>query len=148
MCLLVIWAFVGYSIVNRFLDVAPINSVSEFTSSKKLNPVDSKDSFVLNNLNRDPFLDSYITTEVETSSPMDSKTTYANPPAATTWPNIKYYGFVKNETSKIPLILLKIDNKMKRLRRGTTSENLTVDAIYKDSVVISHGKQTRTFPRQ
>jgi hypothetical protein len=62
------------------------------------------------------------------------------------WVKIRYYGLIKKTDSRDPLALLNIDNEQFFLRKGDdVFDGYQVQAIYRDSVLISYGKKSRYF---
>lgn len=140
--LVIIWGFVGY----RFFS----NSSKEINSSISIeskiantNPLKKK-SFILSEISRDPFLGTYSHPKKKIVNPRKNYNT-GKKTTSKPWPKIEYFGFVKGETNKHPLALLKVNNKLQRIREGANYEALHVKKIFKDSIEILNGKEKRIF---
>lgn len=67
-------------------------------------------------------------------------------PVEQNWVKIRYYGLIKKTDSKDPLAVLNIDNEQFFLRKGDdVFDGYKIQAIYRDSVLISYGKKSRYF---
>lgn len=144
--LVIVWSFVGYKFISNFFSKKEILIADSF----KIEPVKTspiqRDTFRLKESNRDPFLNTYKKTERAAALSRTGGTKRIEK-RETPWPKIEYFGFVKNENSKSPLVLLKINNRIKRMRQGETTDNIIVKNIYNDSILILKGKEKKIFKR-
>ena len=63
------------------------------------------------------------------------------PPKIHHWPKIKYFGTVKNNTSKKALCIVNIDDMLFNLREGeSVLDGIVIKKIYRDSLYIQQGK--------
>ncbi|MCE3297033.1 MAG: hypothetical protein K0R65_2747 [Crocinitomicaceae bacterium] len=70
-------------------------------------------------------------------------------PVEQSWVKIRYYGLIRKTDSKNPLALLNIDNEQFFLRKGDdVFDGYKIQAIYRDSVLISYGKKSKYFYKQ
>jgi hypothetical protein len=111
--LLTVWSFVGYRFVSSF----GLSKQADLSNTTAINPIPKVQSkraaFRLGVINRDPFLNTFNRVETKSESPGRTVKSISEPKESR-WPNIEYFGFVQNESSKNPLVLLKINNKIKR----------------------------------
>jgi hypothetical protein len=63
------------------------------------------------------------------------------PPKVHHWPKIKYFGTVKNNSSKKALCIVNIDDMLFNLREGeSVLDGIVIKKIYRDSLYIQQGK--------
>lgn len=140
---LALWGTVLYKYVNRFFfDEEIVYQQSEF--SIPITKIE-KDTFELQPLNRDPFLGKVVLKkEVKQINkkniikPVIKKV--KEPIIIKPFPIVQYFGYIKSQENNQKLILLKINNRLKRVRLNDNVDGLIVKQIYKDSVVVSFNK--------
>lgn len=102
------------------------------------------DTFSLSNIKRDPFLDKYNkpititnnhTTTIKTKKKEEQKIVEKKE-----LPNVKYFGMIKNNTKEKEMVLISIDGKQRRMNQGEKYENIKLERVYKDSCLLSIGK--------
>jgi hypothetical protein len=109
-----------------------------------------RDTFSLQANYRDPFGGKMSTiynpdTVKRMKSPVENRQPKSYP-VEQSWVKIRYYGLIKKTDSRDPLALLNIDNEQFFLRKGDdVFDGYQVQAIYRDSVLISYGKKSRYF---
>ena len=143
--LLIIWSIVGYKFINGFFAK---REMPELSLSLPINYSENlviRDTFKLKQLRRDPFLGSYEKSFLETKVFTPSKVAVKK---SNSWPKIEYFGYVQSENSNHPLILLKIDNKLIRIRKGTQKDHLIIKEVYEDSILVLNGKDRKMFLKQ
>tara|TARA_R110002072_G_scaffold287464_4_gene453158 strand:+ start:30746 stop:31237 length:492 start_codon:yes stop_codon:yes gene_type:complete len=140
--LLIIWALIGYKFFYGF------SSTSEIPLQEiqipAVNSALKKKDFELKLVDRDPFLGTYTTKpppQVNTEKKIISNQKRNN----TSWPLIEYFGFIQNETSKNPLVMLSVNNKLIRIKKGTEYEGLKIQDVFRDSISIKRGSQIKIF---
>jgi|SRR5690606_20822525 len=143
--LIIIWALIGYKFLYGF-------SFRTETSQMQLHPPPSKTVskkvavFELKLVDRDPFLGTYplksITSETNPIKPNPKTNMSNNKP---TWPQIAYYGYIQNETSKFPLVMISVNNKLIRVKKGDEYEGMIIQNVFRDSVVVRKGNQNKVF---
>lgn len=156
---LLIWGYLFKSKFNFFSDkntdtLAPTQS--NFVAPK----IYSKDTFELALTNHDPFLSS------KGSSFKPKKQSNTNPsfqakknsihlqnivPKNTTidWPNIAYYGYVKNRTKgKKQACLITINKSLKKMTMGETQNSVTLTQIFHDSIKVTFNQTTKTILKE
>lgn len=147
-----LWGTVIYKYVSQYFTKKDsfINNQNEVSinSSK----IKEKDTFSLNPLNRDPFLNKSYYSE---NKPVVYKKTISTPktnvkpiinniPKAP-FPNINYLGYIKSKEKKYELALLKINGKFQRLKINQELDNLKLLSITKDSVRIKYFNDEKSF---
>lgn len=145
--LLLIWSVVGYKLISSFFGKKEVDPISTLVAPKSVSiQTQKKEIFDLPTILRDPFLGKYTMQKKEVST----KISYRKVKQARDliWPSIEYYGFLKGEKSSGSLVLLKINSKMERIRKGEKFEGLEIKEIYQDSVLISFGKEKKIFAKK
>ena len=143
--LILIWAFVGYRFIsNKDSTPSPIDNHKNSKLATNVSTV-IRDTIQINKLNRDPFLGTYLAKK----SKSIKKTVKRKPKAIkiTSWPQVEYFGYVKNHNNKSPLVLLKVNGRVKRIRKEDKLEVFRIKSIYKDSIIISIGREKRTIKK-
>ncbi len=149
---LLLWGSVIYkALSNYFINDKNFSAVTENYDGKQFK-IAEKDTFTLAILDRDPFLNksffvkkdkprtmAYIYNKLVKKNIIPVKNTKAN------FPLISYFGYIKSKEKKDELIIVKINNQLKKLRINETFEGLTVKKKFKDSIYISNNLETRTF---
>ncbi len=147
-----LWGTVAYKSINRFfssedLVLTNVNSGQNF-NFKRI----EKDTFLLDKLNRDPFLDKALV--VNTSSlPVKKGISYIKPvnkpkpievfKLSPVWPQVSYYGYIKSHQKTEELILVKIDNKLLKVRKNQNIEGVIIKRIFKDSIEVGFNKEKK-----
>ena len=65
-------------------------------------------------------------------------------PIAKAWPQVEYFGFVKNRNQNSTLCLLKIDGKQIQLSKGEKYNGIFVQNAFKDSVQLIFEGELKT----
>ncbi|MEP2936725.1 MAG: hypothetical protein ABJM06_10020 [Gilvibacter sp.] len=144
--LTLIWSFVGYSFFwPKSIAETPLQNTEmalETTVKTK-----AKDQFVLQPLDRDPFLNARTKPRKKIESIPKDRPKSSPKNTKTIWPNIAYFGFVKSNNQSAPLVLLKIDNRLKRLRQGERFEEILIKKVYRDSIQIQFGNESKVYAK-
>lgn len=144
--LLIIWSVVGYKLFSNFLGKSEVAPISITANPLRVNVnTEKKEMNDLPIILRDPFLGKYSVQKKEMSTKISHRKVKKS--RELIWPSIEYYGFLKGEKSNVSLILLKISGKMERIRKGEKFEGLEIKEVYKDSVLISLGKEKKIFDK-
>ncbi|MCO6173445.1 hypothetical protein NHF50_00145 [Flavobacterium sp. NRK F10] len=146
-----LWGTVLYKYVNRFFANNDIAYTPEEFSAPVITQI-KKDTFNLQPLIRDPFLGKILTKKEDHPSPRNIVQSSipkrsVEPKVTKPFPIVKYFGYIKSQDKSEELILLKINNRLERVRLNSDIEGLLVKEIYKDSVIVSYGKEIRSFKR-
>lgn len=144
---LALWGTIVYRYVNNYF--YPQSSIIEEDYNQySLIKINKRDTFNLANLNRDPFLgkitikykaisinnNSTIKVSNKISKPISSK-------ISTPIPTIQYFGIIKSSSKKDEMIIVKINNVVKKMRLNSEFEGVKVNKVFKDSILISFNKK-------
>ncbi len=147
-----LWAYNIYRTVENYQVVAETQAINQAVTNSFVPIVFNKDSFALELPDIDPFLKkqtSFTRSTVSQNTPSTTQrvtqTTVAAPPVVESWPEINYYGYVKNRDQDKTLCMLSINKKMTRLSKGEKNQNLVVVETYADSVVLEMDGKRKTF---
>ncbi|QSB27648.1 hypothetical protein [Flavobacterium sp. CLA17] len=152
-----LWGSVFYKTINRFFtskELAVNNPAGSATV--KFNQI-NKDTFALENVNRDPFLNKQVQEVV--SRPQRQYVPNSNHSGALVkkataaptikhlivWPAISYHGYIKD--SRGEMVILKIDSKMFRLRKNDLVDGLMIKKISSDSLEVDFNKEKKIIKR-
>lgn len=143
-----LWGTVGYKAVSQYIFSKEI-ALNEVQSNAEFNFSQiKKDTFSIGVIQRDPFLNKI--SEQKTQVPLVKKTYSAPkiimPPiikAPIMWPSVSYYGYIKSKEKTEELILVKIDNKLYRLRKNAQVDGLFIKKVFNDSLEVVFNKEKR-----
>jgi len=113
----------------------------------------NKDTFELELPRWDPFLEGEASSGVfgSAQTPVvanDKKPDKVKPePVVTKWPDIQYFGFVKNRNQDKTLCLLRINGHNHKVSKGDTFNDLVIVAVHHDSVRVCFSGEFRTFEK-
>lgn len=148
---LALWGTVLYKYVNRFFGN---DEIINFNEQQFLIPIATieKDTFELKTLARDPFLGK-ITLKKESAQII--KKTVIKPILKTTtesiktkpFPIVQYFGYIKSQDKSQKLILLKVNDRFKKVRLKDNIDGLVVEQIYKDSVVLRYNNSAKSISK-
>lgn len=151
-----LWGSVFYKTINRFFTSKElaVNNASG-SATVKFNQI-NKDTFALENVSRDPFLNKQVQQAVSrpqrqyVPNPNHSAVVKKAAPAPTmkqliVWPAISYHGYIKD--SRGEMVILKIDSKMFRLRKNDLVEGLMIKKISSDSLEVDFNKERKVIKR-
>lgn len=138
--------FVNYQTEENIVAAHSNNSIS-------ITPINAyiKDSFELMLPNRDPFLNKSFIPKIETAikpNQTPDKTEKQKLPIAkpsVVWPDIEYFGFVKNRTTSSTRCLLKIDNQTIQLSKGEKFSGIEIMYAFSDSVRLKFESSLKTI---
>ena len=142
----VLWGTIVYRYVNNyFYSQSPI--IEEDYNQYSLIKINKRDTFNLANLNRDPFLGkttkkSYVISKNNTTLKVGNKILKSSPSKTpSTIPTIHYFGVIKSSSKKEELIIVKINNVVKKIRLNSEFEGVKVNKVFKDSILVSFNKK-------
>lgn len=141
-----IWAYVFYTIFGN--KDKPDKDLPYSATIAKSNSVAKNvvDTFSIKADYRDPFLDKLVASEQPKSS-FPIKAALVKVQANTTWPQISYFGIIKNQTGNKQLALLQINGKQNRMQVNQMVGDITLLKLTKDSVQVKFGKETKYVRR-
>jgi len=157
--MLAIWIVVLYRVFNFFKTDSAMNNVSNaITSGGNSFHNFAKDTFDLKHVDRDPFLDKFNKVKEKRirkviSKPNEkSSVTKKNkiPPKKriadnSKWPKLSYYGYIRGMNSSSELVLIKVNNKLHKIREGDDIEGVYIKRVYRDSIIVKMEKQTKVI---
>lgn len=145
-----LWGTVGYKALNRqFTGNEMILEKQNQTDNANINQI-NKDTFELEKINRDPFLNKQFQTAAavpETVVSYYKPAIKAAAPAVPkidsniSWPVLSFYGYLKTKDQE--LVLLKVDSKLCRLKLNDPINGLVVKKKYKDSIQVLFNAETK-----
>ncbi len=143
----VIWIFVlkkAFSIWGTDSDVVvavtqekPVVSIPEF----------KKDTFTLTIPERDPFLDFKVVSIRENKPKKTIQVSKTKIEPNIVWPKLQYFGYLKGDTKSGKMVLMKIDNKLHRIRENNTVLDVHIVRAYRDSVVLRRNGTIKTISK-
>lgn len=141
--LLMIWAAV---MKKFFWNPGEINSqISNLENPYDFQYVGKKDSIIFKVENESPFAVSKLkeTRKAITRSQPDSRPSQPTPlkKVSEPWPDVIYYGYVKNENSNFKLVLLNVNGQLVRLKENEEIAGLLIEEVKKDSLILSRGHE-------
>lgn len=146
----VLWAIAIYRTWKNY-EAKAENNETALISTPAVSPMQfRKDTFELVLPEYDPFLQKSWTPSVQNESPVadvkQNQVVKKDPvvPVVKTWPQIDYFGFVKNRNQNSTLCLLKIDGRQVQLSKGEKYNGLLVQNTYRDSVQLVFEGETKT----
>ncbi|WP_179008667.1 hypothetical protein [Winogradskyella forsetii] len=143
-----IWGVLIYKFVNTFFVSSPIEADTIVSQETIDIPLIAKDTFNLKAYERDPFLGTLNKPSKSITNKVYSLTVKKEVPVNQKWPKIQYLGFVKQEKSNDPLLLIKIDNRLYRNKiSGEIMESLNIISFYKDSIEVSFNNERRIIKK-
>jgi hypothetical protein len=108
-----------------------------------------KDTFLISNFDRDPFLDKH--SKKTKTSTLKPRINHKQPVKTkkkvfiadnTNWPKLKYFGYLKGNNQSEKLAVIKIDGKLHRVREKSNIDDIGVLKVYKDSVSLKRNGKT------
>jgi len=144
-----LWGIAIYRTWKNF-QVKQENEEFEVINAPSFSPVQfNKDTFELLLPSSDPFLSAgwkaseKTETSVEHEDPKNTIKKEIPLPVQKVWPQIQYFGFVKNRDKNSTLCLLKIDGRQVQLSKGQKHNGLIVMNTYRDSVLVVYEGETK-----
>lgn len=149
---LALWGTVGYRALNRQFT----NSEMSLEKQNKLGNTTinqiNKDTFNLEQIKRDPFLNQQFQPLVLNSRTVRphyktvKKTVALIVPKGDPnlkWPSLSYHGYIGSKERNEDLVLLSIDSKLRKLKLNDPVNGLIVKKRYKDSIEVFFNSETR-----
>jgi hypothetical protein len=144
-----IWSVVLYKFINPLFVKTNIAQVIEIPNESILTPINKKDTVILNFPERDPFLGKIKNTNIVKPKPrIKTVKSISKVTAQIVWPKIQFLGYVKSNSSKNKLGLVRVDGKLYRVNRNSTVAGLTIKDVTDETVIIANGKDEKIFKRQ
>lgn len=146
-----LWGTVGYKYINRFFGDDELDYTLSNTYNYDAISIIKKDTFALHPLTKDPFLNKVFSKP--TTAPIIVRSTPVvkkepEPKIITPFPYVQYFGYIKSKDKKEELILIKVNNRLERVRLNSNIDGLVIKKIYKDSVSVFYNNETRSFKKK
>lgn len=156
---LALWGTVGYKTVNNYFFSKKLAtkamSYDNGLDTRQIN----KDTFHLESVMRDPFLNkqnyssvsvtkiSYprslsIKNKVVVAPVIKPKQEYIN------WPSISYHGYIKSKVNNDEVVLVKINQKMHKIKVNEEVEGVTLMKVYKDSIEFNFNNRKKIIQKK
>lgn len=141
-----IWAFVFYNIFGK--KDKPDNDSLHSANTTRLNNTTQQpvDTFSIKADYRDPFLDKLMAGD-QPKSVSVIKAPSVKVQTVTAWPQLAYFGIIKNQTGNKQIALLQINGKQSRMQLNQMAGEITLMKITKDSVQVKFGKEMKYVRR-
>lgn len=146
-----LWGTIGYRYINNYFSDSDI-SLEGVNVDKQLDLIIKRDTFLLEPIRRDPFLNSSLKPETQrrTSSPMHKAVTAAAPEnirgESFTMPEIVYYGFIKSGNNEERAIV-KVNGTILRVKKGQKLQNILIKSFSKKSVEVVCNESELSFDK-
>jgi hypothetical protein len=147
-----LWGTVAYKTISQYF-FAKVNTIKDdgFTGEINLETI-KKDTFVFETIDRDPFLkkqyskpDTILLKSRIIKPVIIPKKVEVKPKPVTIWPLVDYYGYIKSKEKVQELILVKIDNRLHKLRKADEVDGLFINKVYNDSIEVTFNKEKRVI---
>ncbi len=144
-----LWGTVIYKYVDRFFANEHSASSIKHSYTLKIDRAIVKDTFVLDKINRDPFLSRFsevVKKPVTTARSAPLKIGISkNPPKINNklFPVVVYYGYIKTVDRPKETIILRFNGKFVRLHLNQDTEGLKVTTLHKDSIKVVYNKEAK-----
>ena len=145
-----LWGTVAYKSLYQYLFSNDDNLGVNLNTSQVNFTTISKDTFDLQKVTHDPFLNKQLekvevlSTIIPVSKPIAVKKPKVEKKIeAIQWPQIFYYGYIKSKDKTEELILIKVDNQLYKLRKNALVNGLLINKLYKDSIEVKYNNQSK-----
>lgn len=151
--LAIIWFFVIYKFVFPSRKSFP-HEIFENKKAFSEHYYANKDTFLAPTFSRDPFLNYVNKKKIKTSKKVTIKKTniynkkIIHKKYSKIWPEIEYLGFLKSEKSSQPLVLLKINGTVNKIKDKDSKLGISVVEISKDTIVLFNGVESKKFVKK
>jgi Tfp pilus assembly protein PilP len=139
-----VWGTVIYKYVNQYLAKQDLTATTHYASRSGEVKIWNKDTFNLQPLKRDPFLNISSQRAIPAVKRIFVSPAVKKPKktiSAAPFPQLKYLGYIKS--NKAELVHLKVNDKLQKFRIGESVDGLMVLKIFKDSVKVSFNGEVR-----
>lgn len=145
-----IWVLLGIKFFKNvsFEQDGRVVSANRISEPKKIEF--KKNQFEVQSFQRDPFLNKSVNRESKVTSHSSPSVLRSLPKkvqetVVVIWPNLKYYGFVKNHEKNNKRGLLSINGSLKKVIKNQKIENLIIQHVSSKSIVVIFNKETKTI---
>ena len=149
-----LWGTVIYKYVSHFFlknDIIITKAENyKIDAGKRI----EKDTFQLAQIPRDPFLNNSI--EEKKSPPARANTEVKRAPIIekpkkviiSTFPKVKYYGYIKSKDSSKELLLVNVDGKVLKMNINEDKGGFKIIQFTKDSIKATYNKEVKWIRRR
>ncbi|WP_426065121.1 hypothetical protein [Flavobacterium sp. DSP2-3-1] len=147
-----LWGAVAYKTISQyFFSKELVANKTELNDELNLNQI-NKDTFNLGKVARDPFLNrqnpvhNFISKKYYSKIPnakIKTNPIVLKPKIIINWPLISYHGYITSKEKNEQLILVKIDNRLYKLRKNDEIGGVTVKELYNDSIELNFNKEKK-----
>ncbi len=145
-----LWGTLIYKTVNQYFFSKKVEiDKNQFGEKFNMSQI-YKDTFNLEDINRDPFLNKQneastitVSKPIKNYSKSPKPIPIIKPKEIVNWPSIFYYGYIKSKFKTEELILVKINNKLYKLRKNDDVDGLSVKKFYNDSIEVNYNKEKK-----
>jgi len=142
---IIIWSFIIYKVYVVVFDKTNEVVMKSDTHAEQKQVV-KEDTFRLMVNYPDPFLNNFVTREINRNSISTSHSKIGSRnKKEIVWPRIDFLGVFQNKNSGKSLANLNIDGKCAILAKGNEMEGIKLISVYPDSVQLGFDHQIRTF---
>ena len=147
--LIVIWGVLIYKYASPYFKTHEFTAPVRVDTPADLYVLFKKDTFALELSKRDPFLDTRVfKKKTPVFKPIAKKVIKKKSlEKPNVWPSIQYLGFVKSNASKSRLGLMRINNKLYKVRDGEKLKMLGVIKVEEDSIQLLFEGKKKYFKR-
>ncbi|MGK4568988.1 hypothetical protein [Flavobacterium sp. 3HN19-14] len=136
-----LWGTVLYRYVNQYFFRQDFTFPQKTAEHASVTNFMQKDTFVLSDLNRDPFLNKLARKPNVLSDKVlkvKKQPVVKKEVKKVNFPSITYLGYIKTINKNEELVLLKVNGSLMKLKTNQLLDGLKVLKIYKDSVRVSY----------
>lgn len=145
-----LWGVVGYRFISNYFTASSKNVFATENTPLFKNLIIERDTFLLQAVTRDPFLNKLAPTTVTLNTftkpkRIGVKRVRSDKPLVTlTWPDVRYFGYIKSGKNN-ELALVKLNGQLFRLRKGEKKNDILIYNVYNDSITVVFNKERKTF---
>lgn len=154
-----LWGAVVYKAVSQYFFSEKLAAkTTNYSADLDLRQI-NKDTFRLEKVIRDPFLNKQSQNQIIVVSEIKrkySKPVYEKPKTVipvikpkqyVNWPSISYYGYVRSKEKNEEFFLVKINQKVHKFRINEEVEGVTLKKVYKDSIEFDFNKEKKIIKK-
>jgi len=151
LAVLLVWGYLMKSKFGFFETQEEYNSYSEYSITPLMKQY-NKDTFELELTAKDPFLggknfevkrNSNLKTNFQPS--LHSKNKVTPVVSKKKWPNIAYFGYVKNRTKGRQACLVQINGSTSKMFLNSKNNEVILKSIFKDSIIVNYYGEFKTI---
>lgn len=147
-----LWGTVAYKTVSQYFFSKELIANKTHSNNELNSNQINKDTFQLEKITRDPFLNTLIQSadsipkkHYSMTAIVKTNTIAIKPKVVITWPFISYHGYIKSKEKNEALVLVKIDKKLYKVRKDEQIEGVTIKKVYSDSIELSFNTEKKTI---